>query len=250
MTASEVDNVRGSVMTASIRALLVEDDVRLAELTARYLEQHQIVATVVGSGTEGLARALAEPFDIVLLDIMLPGKSGREVCRALRQQSAVPIIMLTARGEEADRVVGLEDGADDYLAKPFSARELVARIQSHVRRARGQVGPAGGKTITVGPLTLDPATLVVTLRGVPLALTSAEVQLLRVFAERPNRVLSREQILEFVDGDAADAFDRAVDVRVSRLRQKLGDDPRAPTLLKTVRGLGYLLSIDGNGGDL
>lgn len=236
-------------MSASIRALLVEDDVRLAELTARYLEQHEIVATVVSSGTEGLARALAEPFDIVLLDIMLPGKTGRDVCRALRQQSAVPIIMLTARGEEADRVVGLEDGADDYLTKPFSARELVARIQSHVRRARGQVGPVSGKTITAGPLTVDPASLVVTLRGLPIALSPAEVQLLRVFAERPNRVLSREQILEFVDGDAADAFDRAVDVRVSRLRQKLGDDPRAPSLLKTVRGLGYMLSVDNGGGE-
>jgi len=204
------------MMTSVIRALLVEDDVRLAELTSRYLEQHQITATVVGSGPEGLARALAEPFDVVLLDIMLPGKNGREVCRALREKSDVPIIMLTARGEEADRVVGFEDGADDYLAKPFSARELVARIQAHVRRARGQAGPASGKPIVAGPVSIDPATLVVKLRGDVITLTTAELQLLRAFAERPNRVLSREQILELVDGDASDAFDRAPSTCASR----------------------------------
>ncbi len=233
-------------MTIAIRALLVEDDARLAELTSLYLEQHDIIVTTAGNGPAGLALALAEPFDIVLLDLMLPGKSGREVCRALRERSDVPIIMLTARGEEADRVVGFEDGADDYLAKPFSARELVARIQAHVRRARGQTGPGlSNKVIVAGAVSLDPTTLVVTLRGKSLSLTTSEVRLLRVVVERPNRVLSREQILEFVDGDASDAFDRAVDVRISRLRQKLGDDPRAPTLLKTVRGIGYMFSTGG-----
>jgi two-component system, OmpR family, response regulator len=233
-------------MQPMIRALLVEDDVSLAQLTARFLDGHGIITTVVNNGTDGLARARAEPFDVVLLDVMLPGKSGRDICRALRAFSSVPILMLTARGDEADRIIGFEDGADDYLPKPFSPRELVARIQSHVRRSRGHVGPAGGKKLVAGPLSIDPITMVVTLHGSPLALTAAEIRLLGAFAEHPNRVLSREQILDLVagaSGDQGDAFDRAVDVRISRLRQKLGDDPRAPKLLKTIRGMGYMLSV-------
>jgi two-component system, OmpR family, response regulator len=233
-------------MQPMIRALLVEDDVALAQLTARYLDGHGIITTVVHNGTEGLARAGSEAFDVVLLDVMLPGKSGRDICRALRATSSVPILMLTARGDEADRIIGFEDGADDYLPKPFSARELVARIQSHVRRSRGHVGPAGAKKLVAGPLSIEPVTLIVTLHGTPLSLTAAEVRLLGVFAERPNRVLSREQIIDLIagaGGDPGDAFDRAVDVRISRLRQKLGDDPRSPKLLKTIRGMGYMLSV-------
>ena len=238
----------------SVRVLLVEDDERLAQLTARYLETHQVLTTIAPDGQSGLALALAEPFDVVLLDVMLPGRSGLEVCRALRERSDVPIIMLTARGEEADRVLGLELGADDYVPKPFSSRELLARIHAHVRRARHLVGPAAGMPVRAGRLVVDAATLTATLDGVALSLTAYEHQLLRAFAERAGRVLSREQLLEIVKGDASEVFDRAIDVRISRLRQKLGDDPKQPRLLKTVRGLGYLLVADdaaapGDGGE-
>ncbi len=233
-------------MTA-VRVLLVEDDARLAQLTARYLEAHDVLTTVAADGPAGLALALAQPFDAVLLDVMLPGKSGLEVCRALRERSDVPIIMLTARGEEADRVLGLELGADDYVPKPFSSRELLARIHAQVRRARRLVGPAAGVPIKVGTLVVDAATLSATLDGAPLTLTAYEHQLLRAFAERAGRVLSREQLLEIVKGDASEVFDRAIDVRISRLRQKLGDDPKQPRMLKTVRGLGYVLVADEGG---
>lgn len=233
---------------AAVRVLLVEDDERLAQLTARYLDAHDVLTTVAADGPAGLALALAEPFDAVLLDVMLPGKSGLEVCRALRERSDVPIIMLTARGEEADRVLGLELGADDYVPKPFSSRELLARIHAQVRRARRLVGPAAGAPIRVGRLVVDAATLSASLDGAPLSLTAYEHQLLRAFAERAGRVLSREQLLEIVKGDASEVFDRAIDVRISRLRQKLGDDPKQPRLLKTVRGLGYVLVADDGSG--
>ena len=233
-------------MTA-LRVLLVEDDERLALLTARYLEGHEVLTTIAPDGPSGLALALGQPFDLVLLDVMLPGKSGLEVCRALRERSDVPIIMLTARGEEADRVLGLELGADDYVPKPFSSRELLARIHAHVRRSRRQVGPGSAAPVRAGRLVIDAATLSATLDGAPLTLTSYEHQLLRAFVERPGRVLSREQLLEIVKGDASEVFDRAIDVRISRLRQKLGDDPKSPRLLKTVRGLGYMLVVDESG---
>lgn len=227
-----------------IHVLLVEDDERLAQLTARYLEVHGVRVTVALDGLLGQALALRDPFDVVLLDLMLPGRDGMEVCRAIREHSDVPIVMVTARGEEADRVLGLETGADDYMAKPFSARELLARIRAHVRRARGQSGPARADPLTVGPLTLEPDSLTVRVEGRPVALTSYEFSLLRVLAENAGRVLSREQILDRAKGSAEEAFDRSIDVRISRLRQKLGDDPRNPRLLKTVRGAGYMLVVE------
>ncbi|MBI5478397.1 MAG: response regulator transcription factor [Deltaproteobacteria bacterium] len=226
-----------------IRVLLVEDDQRLATLTARYLEGHGLVVTVVGNGTQGLAEALRGSFDVVLLDVMLPGRDGVEVCRELRARRDVPVIMVTARGEEADRVLGLETGADDYVIKPFSSRELLARVRAVVRRRRGQAGPAS-RPVQVGGLVIDPGALRATLHGRALLLTAHEFALLRVLAERAGRVLSREQLLDLAGGSAEGAFDRSVDVHVSRLRQKLGDDPRNPTILKTVRGTGYLLATD------
>jgi DNA-binding response OmpR family regulator len=155
--------------------------------------------------------------------------------------------MLTARGEEADLVLGLETGADDYVAKPFSSRELLARIRAQVRRARGGSGPRA-ELLTVGPLKLDTASREVTLRGKTISVTSYEFSLLRALAERPGRVLSREQIMDLARGTADEAFDRSIDVHVSRLRQKLESDPRHPSLLKTIRGLGYML-VDGHLGD-
>ena len=230
--------------TPSLTVLLVEDDTRLAALTAEYLEGHGVGVTHVTDGKRGLDEALRTRFDAVLLDLMLPGKDGLEVCRELRGRSDVPILVLTARGEEADRVLGLELGADDYLAKPFSPRELLARIRAVTRRARGRAGPALS-TIQVGGLVVDPAGRRVTLDGKEILLTGYEFSLLEALAKRAGRVLSREQLMELAKGNAEDAFDRSIDVHVSRLRQKLGDDPKKPRLVKTVRGAGYLLAGEG-----
>ncbi|MBI5543549.1 MAG: response regulator transcription factor [Deltaproteobacteria bacterium] len=225
----------------TVTALLVEDDERLARLTAEYLQGHQVVVTVASDGAQGLNEALRHRYDVVLLDVMLPSMDGLQVCRALRERSDVPVLMLTARGEEADRVMGLELGADDYLPKPFSPRELLARIRAVLRRTRGQAGPAV-RTVSVGELVVDPAQRRATLSGRELSLTSYEFDLLRALAERAGRVLTREQLMELAKGSSEESFDRSIDVHVSRLRQKLGDDPRHPRWLKTVRGAGYLLS--------
>jgi len=224
-------------------ALLIEDDERLARLTADYLAKNGVTVSVVGDGSKGLEAALRTRFDVVLLDLMLPGKSGLETCRELRARSDIPIIVLTARGEEADRVLGLEMGADDYLAKPFSPRELLARIRALLRRSRGQAGPPT-RPVKVGGLEIDPGTMMATLAGKELRLTSYEFNLLRVLAERAGRVLSREQLMELAKGSAEESFDRSIDVHISRLRAKLGEDPRSPRILKTVRGSGYLLAAD------
>ena len=225
----------------SIKVLLVEDDSRLAQLTARYLETHGALVTVASDGLEGQAEALRRQYDCVVLDLMLPGRDGIEVCRELRARIDVPIIMVTARGEEADRVLGLEVGADDYVTKPFSPRELLARIRATVRRVRGQAGPAQF-VITVGGLVLDPQRMAVTLDGTPIDVTAYEFSILRALAQRPGRVLSREQLLDLAKGSAELSFDRSIDVHVSRLRAKLGDDSRNPRILTTVRGAGYLLA--------
>lgn len=225
----------------TIQALLVEDDERLARLTAEYLQGHGVVVTRASDGEAGLREALGHRFDVVLLDLMLPGLDGLAVCRELRARTDVPIIVLTARGEEADRVMGLELGADDYLGKPFSPRELLARIRALLRRVRGQAGPPT-RTLRVGSLVVDPSAHRATLQGRELELTSYEFTLLRVLAERPGRVLSREQLLDMAKGSAEESFDRSIDVHVSHLRQKLGDDARRPRLLKTIRGVGYMLA--------
>ena len=225
----------------SLVVLLVEDDIRLANLTREYLEGHGLVVSHVADGRRGLEEASRGRFDAVLLDLMLPGKDGLEVCRELRARSDVPILVLTARGEEADRVMGLELGADDYLAKPFSPRELLARIRAVVRRARGRAGPARA-AVRVGGLHLDPGARRATLDGREIPLTGYEFTLLEALARRAGRVLSREQLMELARGSAEESFDRSIDVHVSRLRQKLGDDPKRPRLIKTVRGAGYLFA--------
>ncbi len=225
------------------RVLFIEDDERLAALTTRYLEGHGLQITWIGDGRQGLVEALKGQHDVVILDVMLPGLSGIEVCRELRARDAVPVIMLTALGEEADRVLGLETGADDYLAKPFSSRELLARLRGLVRRGRGALGPSRQR-IRVGDLELAPRDYGATLAGRPLSLTTSEFVLLKVLAERAGRVLTREQLLDLTKGSADEAFDRSIDAHISRLRQKLGDDPRHPRLLRTIRGAGYLLAAD------
>jgi DNA-binding response OmpR family regulator len=219
----------------------VEDDERLGRLTSQYLSAHGVDVALVERGDMALAEVLRVRPDVVLLDLMVPGKGGLEVCRALRERVDTPIIMVTARSEEADRVMGLEGGADDYVPKPFSSRELLARIRAQARRARGKSGPSRSRT-RVGDIVVDAVTMTARLRDKPLALTTFEFGLLRVLSERAGRVLSREQLLELVHGSSEDAFDRSIDVHVCRLRQKLGDDPRSPRLLKTVRGVGYVLT--------
>jgi len=192
-----------------ISIVYIEDDERLASLTGRYLESHGVRVTLATEARDGIAKVLRGCPDVILLDLMLPGTDGLDACRELRSRVDTPIIMVTARGEEVDRVLGLEGGADDYIAKPFSTRELLARVRAQARRARGRVGPPS--------------------------------RLLRV-GEHAGRVLSREQIIDLVRGSADEAFDRSIDVHVSHLRHKLGDDPRNPKLLKTVRGIGYMLA--------
>ncbi|MDB4952531.1 MAG: Phosphate regulon transcriptional regulatory protein PhoB [Myxococcales bacterium] len=226
---------------ATIKVLLVEDDARLAQLTQRYLESHGVMVSISPDGIEGQAEALRRQYDCVVLDLMLPGRDGIEVCRQLRGRIDVPIIMVTARGEESDRVLGLEVGADDYVTKPFSPRELLARIRANVRRSRGQVGPQH-ETIEVGTLVLDPAKMTVSLDGKSIDVTAYEFAILRALAQNPGRVLSREQLLDLAKGSADLSFDRSIDVHVSRLRAKLGDDSRSPKILKTVRGAGYMLA--------
>ncbi|HSK05591.1 MAG TPA: response regulator transcription factor, partial [Kofleriaceae bacterium] len=176
-----------------------------------------------------------------LLDLMLPGTDGLEVCRQLRARCDVPIIMVTARTEEADRVLGLEGGADDYVSKPFQSRELLARIRAQARRARGESGPRPER-IEVGALVIDAGTMEVTVGGRLVPLTTSEFTLLHALAQRAGRVLGREQLLQLVHGTSEEAFDRSIDVVVSRLRQKIEDDPRTPRLLKTIRGVGYMLT--------
>ncbi len=225
----------------ALSIVLIEDDERLARLTARYMESHGARVTIAAEGRDGIAKVIRERPDVVLLDLMLPGIDGIEVCRELRTRTDTPIIMVTARGEEADRVMGLEGGADDYVAKPFSTRELLARVRAQARRARGRSGP-GTKPLHVGPLMVCAQSMRATLADAPLALTTYEFMLLRALAERAGRVLSREQLVDIVRGSSDEAFDRSVDVHISHLRQKLGDDSRNPRLLKTVRGVGYMLA--------
>jgi two-component system, OmpR family, response regulator len=222
-----------------LHVLLIEDDDRLAGLTRTYLEGHGILVTTVNDGLRGLREALAHRHDAILLDIMLPGMDGIRICQKIREQSDVPVIMLTARGEEADRVMGLEIGADDYMPKPFSARELLARIRAVVRRAHGKAGPRINK-LSIGGLTLDPAAARAELHGKVLDLTSYEFSLLHALAERAGRILSRDQLMDIARTDPELAFDRSIDVHISRLRKKLGDDPQNPRRIKTIRGLGYL----------
>jgi two-component system OmpR family response regulator len=224
----------------SIRALIVDDDVPIRELMIDYLARFNIHASGVTDGTAMRQAMQAEHFDVVVLDLMLPGEDGLSLCRWLRAESDIPILMLTARCEPTDRIIGLELGADDYMAKPFEPRELVARIQTILRRVRDD------RSEQRANIRFDNWRLNSVLRqliaddGLVVPLSNAEFRLLWVFIERPRRVLSREQLLDAARGRSIEAFDRSIDLLVSRLRQKLGDDPKAPQLIKTVRGEGYL----------
>jgi two-component system, OmpR family, phosphate regulon response regulator OmpR len=225
-------------------ALLVEDDARLAAMVAEYLGRHELDVTIVPDGERGLAALRRGRFDVVLLDVMLPGIDGLEVCRRLRaapEWSALPVLMLTARGEDVDKIVGLELGADDYLAKPFNPRELLARIRAILRR-----GADTPRTrFVAGSLAVDYDAREVTVDGRRVVLTHHEFELLVALARANGRVLSREQLMDTLRGQEYEAFDRSIDVHVSKLRAKLEEDPRSPRYIKTVRGVGYALVRPG-----
>jgi two-component system OmpR family response regulator len=226
---------------AEIVVVYVEDDDRLARLTMQYLGSHRIRVHLVTRGDQAVSEVLQVRPDVVLLDLMLPGIDGVEVCKQIRARLDVPIIMVTARTEEADRVIGLEGGADDYVSKPFQSRELLARIRAQARRGRGESGPRADR-IEVGALVIDAASMEVTVNGAPISLTTIEFSLLHALAQRAGRVLAREQLLQLLHGSAEEAFDRSIDVVVSRVRQKIEVDARNPRLLKTIRGVGYMLT--------
>jgi DNA-binding response OmpR family regulator len=240
LTTRDLAPAPSSHPEAHIHVVYVENDERLAKQTARYLESHNLSVVIASDGIEGIAVIMRERPDIVLLDAMLPTMNGFDVCLQLRARIDAPILMVSARDEEADRVLLLEGGADDYILKPFSPRELLARIRAHARRARGQIGPA--RELRIGPIVVDRAAMRATFRSSPLVLTTYEFLLLRTLAERAGRVVKREQVVDAVRGSADEAFDRSVDIHISHLRAKLGDDPRNPRLIKTVRGVGYMLA--------
>ena len=223
------------------RLLLIDDDEKLVALTRAYLESHGFEVAAAHDGHTGVAAVRASEPALVILDLMLPGIDGLEVCRRLRQSSRVPILMLTARGDETDRIVGLEMGADDYLPKPFNARELLARIRAILRRSDDEETTAVSAVLRVGRLAIDAGARAVSVDGQPVDMTTAEFDILHALASNAGRVLSRDQLLHKVHGENWAAYDRSVDVHVSRIRQKIEEDPRRPALLKTVRGVGYQL---------
>ncbi len=221
-----------------IRALLIDDDTRLAELLTTYLAAHEVLITHAADGPRGLRQLGSGGVDIVLLDIMMPGMDGLDVLRRIRMQSAVPVVMLTARGDETDRVVGLELGADDYLAKPVYPRELLARIRAVLRRTAPR---EADRRIRVGDLEIDPGARAASIGNQVLPLTALEFDLLLALAERAGRVVPRDALWEAAGRADTVVNERTVDVHVSHLRVKLGDDARDPQRLKTIRGAGYLL---------
>ena len=233
------------------RLLMIDDDEKLVALVREYLEPEGFDVEAAHDGAAGLAAARSSEPALVILDLMLPGIDGLEVCRRLRQTGRVPVLMLTARGDDTDRIVGLEIGADDYLPKPFNPRELLARIRAVLRRSEIAAAAAGdGRPVVLraGPLVVDPGARSVTVDGRAVELTTAEFDLLHALAESAGRVLSRDQLLQRVHGPGWSAYDRTVDVHISRIRAKIEDDPRHPERLKTVRGVGYQLCLGAGAG--
>jgi len=221
-----------------VRVLLIDDDTRLASLLTGYLAPHDVVVSHASDGLIGLRMAAAGGVDLILLDIMMPGLDGLEVLRRLRQTSMVPVLMMTARGDEADRVVGLEFGADDYLAKPVYPRELLARIRAILRRVAPR---SSDRRLVVGDLEIDPEGRSARIGDRLLVLTALEFDLLVALAERAGRVVPRDALWEAAGRGDVTVNERTVDVHVSHLRSKLGDDAREPQRLKTIRGAGYIL---------
>ena len=232
-------------MKAMKRLLIVDDDHGLVNLLKRFLEAEGFTVDTAYDHPDGLKAALAGDHEIVILDVMLPGGSGFELLKSLRQQSGVPVLLLTARGEAVDRILGLEIGADDYLAKPFDPRELVARIRAILRRTQDGV-PSAARTdtdevVTVGDIEMSMATRTVTCGGQPIDLTSVEFNVLELLLRNAGNVVTREQIAEVALGRPLNPFDRSVDVHVSRLRKKLGTLAGSDDLIRPIRGIGYFM---------
>ncbi len=234
--------------------LVVDDDPGIQTLLGRYLREQGFVVRVVGSGSELDAALLADPqVDLLVLDIMLPGEDGLSIARRINPQTRPPLIMLSARGEEIDRIVGLEVGADDYLPKPFNPRELVARIKAVLRRQNSASNPSGATQAAesapalpvIGDFALNTQTHQAFLNGQPLDLTHGEWRLLQFFLERANRVINRDQIMDYLKGYERAAFDRSIDVRITRLRRKIEATPAEPRYLITIWGEGYLFAPSG-----
>jgi two-component system, OmpR family, phosphate regulon response regulator OmpR len=227
------------------RVLLIEDDSRLAGMVVEYLGKAGYRVVHAETGTRGLALHEREPVDVVILDLMLPDTDGLDVCRRLRARSDGPILMLTARGDPMDRVIGLEMGADDYLPKPFEPRELLARLRAILRRSRSRSAASDGQASDVlryGRLEIDRGAREVRLDGAPCPLTGYQFALLLALAEHAGRVMSRDALMDAVKGEQIEAFDRSIDVHVSRIRAAIEDDPRKPRRIITVRGIGYVFA--------
>lgn len=225
--------------------LVVDDDPGLRDLLQQYLSAQGYMVATVADGEAMAAHLASHTADLVLLDLMLPGEDGLSLARKLRAQGDMPIIMLSARGEDVDRIIGLEVGADDYLAKPFNPRELLARIRALLRRnenSHAKPAPAAAETRRFGPYLLNMETRELQKNGSGVPLTGGEFNLLRIFVEHPNRVLNRDSIMDMLKGYERSPFDRSIDVRVTRLRRKLEDDPNAPSYIRTVWGEGYLFA--------
>jgi two-component system OmpR family response regulator len=233
-------------MDTKDRILIVDDDPEIRQLLVDYLVRNGLDAVPARNGREMGQMLERHAIDLVVLDLMLPDTDGLVLCRDLRAKSSIPVLMLTARGEEADRILGIEMGADDYLVKPFSPRELLARIKGILRRTRSLPPNLQADTqrcLAFAGRKLDTATRVLTgLDGVATPLSGAEYRLLRILLDHPNRVLNRDQLVELIHGREAEPYDRAIDVQISRLRQRLQDDGRESGLIKTVRGEGYVLA--------
>ncbi len=230
-------------------ALIIDDDEALAEMLSEFLRARDLEVVTRHRADTGLAALREETFDAVILDVMLPNLDGFEVCKRIREDSNIPVLMLTARGDETDRIVGLEIGADDYLPKPFSPRELLARLRAVLRRTQS-TDPSASRALRFGRLEIDRDARVVAVDGNPCTLTSHQFELLLVLAENAGRVLSRDQLMQNLRGHVTEAFDRSIDNHVSRIRAAIEDDPKNPRRLLTVRGAGYVLarSQDGDAG--
>jgi DNA-binding response OmpR family regulator len=216
---------------------MIDDDERLAEMVGEYLKPFGFEVTARGTGNEGLALLEHDSFDAVILDLMLPDVEGLEVCRRLRERSTLPVLMLTARGDDTDRIVGLEIGADDYLPKPFNPRELLARLRAILRRHGERP-----RVLRFGRLEIDRDARLVRLDGEPRQLTGYQFDLLCALAENAGRVLSRDALMQRLKGEDLEAFDRSIDVHVSRIRAAIEDDPKRPRRVLTIRGTGYVFA--------
>jgi two-component system OmpR family response regulator len=241
-------STQSTIAMSDIHLLVVDDDTDLRNLLGDYLRKNGYRVSLAADGNAMRKNLADHAIDLIVLDLMLPNEDGLVLCRNLRVHSNIPVIMLTAKGDETDRIIGLEMGADDYLPKPFNPRELLARIKSVLRRAQAlpdHQESKGGRYLKFAHWQLDTvARNLMAENGLVVALSGAEYRLLKIFLEHANRILSREQLLDMTQGKDAEPFDRSIDVQISRLRHRLGDDAKEPSIIKTVRGEGYVMATE------